>query len=51
MRLLMNWPNHLMDLDEMEDLFLSELTGLTPVNPQKDKSVLLSLMPSEDALD
>jgi hypothetical protein len=35
----------------MEDLFLSELTGLAPVDPQKGKSVLLSLTPSEDALD
>jgi hypothetical protein len=39
-----------MDL-EVEDLFLSELTGLAPVNLQKGKSVLLSLMPSEDASD
>jgi hypothetical protein len=47
----MNWPNHLMDLDKMEDLFLSELTGLDPVDPQKGKSMLLSLTPSEDASD
>ena len=40
-----------MDPDKMEDLFLSELTGLAPVNLQKGKSVLLSLMPSEDASD
>jgi hypothetical protein len=33
----MNWPNHLMDPDKMEDLFLLELTGLDPVNPQKGK--------------
>ena len=50
MRPLMNWPNHLMDPDEM-DPFLSELTGLAPVDPQKGKSMLLSLMPSEDILD
>ena len=50
MRSLANWPNHLMDLDEM-DLFLSELTGLAPVDPQKGKSVLLSLTPSEDVSD
>jgi len=30
-RSLTNWPNHLMDPDEM-DLFLSELTGLAPVD-------------------
>ena len=47
----MNWPNHLMDLEEMEDPFLLELTGLAPVNPQKGKSMLLSLMPSGDSLD
>ena len=35
----------------MEDLFLSELTGLAPANPQKGKSMLLSLMPLEDASD
>ena len=40
-----------MDLDEMEDPFLSELTGLAPVDIQKGKSALLSLTPSEDALD
>jgi hypothetical protein len=40
-----------MDPDEMEDPFLSELTGLEPVNLQKGKSVLLSSTPSEDALD
>jgi hypothetical protein len=40
-----------MDLEEMEDLFLSELTGLAPANPQKGKSMLLSLMPLEDASD
>jgi len=51
MRPLTNWPNHLMDLDEMEDLFLLELTGLGPVDPQKDKSMLLSLTPLEGALD
>jgi hypothetical protein len=50
-RLLANWPNHLMDPEEMEDLFLLELTGLAPVDPQKGKSVLLSLMPSEDTSD
>ena len=47
----MNWTNHLMDLDKMEDLFLLELTGLDPVDPQKGKSILLSSMPSEDTLD
>jgi len=51
MQSLTNWPNHLMDPDEMEDPFLSELTGLAPVNIQKGKSVLLSLTPSEDASD
>jgi hypothetical protein len=51
MRLLTNWPNHLMDLDKMEDPFLLELISLAPVDPQKGKSVLLSLMPSEDASD
>jgi hypothetical protein len=40
-----------MDLDEMEDPFLSELTSLDPVDPQKGKSVLLSSTPSEDASD
>jgi hypothetical protein len=50
-RSLSNWPNHLMDPEEMEDPFLSELTGLAPVDLQKGKSVLLSLMPSEDASD
>jgi hypothetical protein len=40
-----------MDPDEMEDLFLSELTSLDPVDLQKGKSVLLSLMPSEGASD
>ena len=40
-----------MDLDKMEDLFLLELTGLDPVDPQKGKSVLLSSTPSEDASD
>jgi hypothetical protein len=40
-----------MDLDEMEDPFLSELTGLAPANTQKGKYVLLSSMPSEDASD
>jgi hypothetical protein len=40
-----------MDLEEMEDPFLLELTGLAPVNPQKGKSMLLSLMPSGDSLD
>jgi hypothetical protein len=40
-----------MDPEEMEDPFLSELTGLALVNTQKGKSVLLSLMPSEDASD
>jgi len=49
-RLLTNWPNHLMDPDEM-DPFLLELTGLAPVNPQKGKSVLLSSTPSEGASD
>jgi hypothetical protein len=39
-----------MDLDKM-DPFLSELTSLAPVDPQKGKSVLLSSMPSEDVLD
>jgi hypothetical protein len=39
-----------MDPDEM-DLFLSELTSLAPVDPQKGKSVLLSSTPSEDILD
>jgi hypothetical protein len=51
MRLLANWPNHLMDPDKMEDPFLSELTGLAPVDIQKGKSTLLSSTPSEDALD
>ena len=51
MRSLMNWPNHLMDLDEMEDPFLSELTSLDSVDLQKGKSILLLLMPSEDTLD
>jgi hypothetical protein len=50
-RLLVNWPNHLMDPEEMEDPSLSELTGLAPADLQKDKSVLLSLTPSEDASD
>jgi len=50
-RLLANWPNHLMDPEEMEDPFLSELTGLALVDPQKGKSVLLSSTPSEDTLD
>jgi hypothetical protein len=40
-----------MDPDEMEDPFLSELTGLDPVNPWKGKSVLLSSTPSEDTSD
>jgi hypothetical protein len=40
-----------MDLNEMEDPFLLELTGLDPVDPQKGKFMLLSLMPSEGALD
>ena len=40
-----------MDPDEMEDPFLSELTSLDPVDPRKGKSMLLSLMPSEDASD
>jgi hypothetical protein len=39
-----------MDPDKM-DLFLSELTSLAPVDPQKGKSMLLSLTPSEDASD
>ena len=47
----MNWPNHLMDLNEMKDPFLSELTGLDPVDPLKDKPALLLLMPSEGSLD
>jgi hypothetical protein len=47
----MNWPNHLMDPDEMEDPFLSELTGLAPVDIQKGKSMLLLSTPSEGALD
>jgi len=51
MRSLTNWPNHLMDLEEMEDPFLLELMGLAPIDLQKGKSVLLSLTPSEDALD
>jgi hypothetical protein len=51
MRSLMNWPNHLMDLEEMEDPFLLELIGLAPVDLQKGKSVLLSSTPSEDASD
>jgi hypothetical protein len=51
MRPLTNWPNHLMDLDKMEDPFLLELTSLGLVDPQKDKSMLLSLTPSEGALD
>jgi hypothetical protein len=40
-----------MDPEEMEDPSLSELTGLAPADLQKDKSVLLSLTPSEDASD
>jgi hypothetical protein len=40
-----------MDLEEMEDPFLLELTGLAPIDLQKGKSVLLSLTPSEDASD
>jgi hypothetical protein len=40
-----------MDPDKMEDPFLSELTSLDSVDPRKGKSVLLSLMPSEDASD
>jgi len=40
-----------MDPDEMEDPFLSELTGLAPVDTQKGKSMLLSSTPSEDASD
>jgi hypothetical protein len=40
-----------MDPEEMEDPFLLELTGLAPVDTQKDKSVLLSWTPSEDASD
>jgi hypothetical protein len=40
-----------MDPEEMEDPFLSELTGLAPVDTQKGKSVLLSSTPSEDASD
>jgi hypothetical protein len=40
-----------MDPEEMKDLFLLELTGLNLVNSRKDKSVLLSSMPSEDASD
>jgi hypothetical protein len=40
-----------MDLEEMEDPFLLELTGLAPVDPQKGKSVLLSSTPSEDTSD
>jgi hypothetical protein len=40
-----------MDPEEMEDPFLSELTGLAPVDTQKGKSVLLSSMPLEDTLD
>ena len=51
MRSPANWPNHLMDPEEMEDPFLSELTGLAPVNPQKGKSMLLSSTPSEDTSD
>jgi hypothetical protein len=51
MRLLANWPNHLMDPEEMNDPFLSELTGLALVDTQKGKSVLLSSTPSEDASD
>jgi hypothetical protein len=39
-----------MELGEVEDPFLLELIGLDPVNPAKGKSVLLLLMPSEDAL-
>jgi hypothetical protein len=40
-----------MDPDEMKDLFLLELISLDPVDPQKDKSALLSLTPSEDNSD
>jgi hypothetical protein len=40
-----------MDPDEMKDLFLLKLIGLDPVDPQKDKSALLSLTPSKDNLD
>jgi hypothetical protein len=40
-----------MDPDKMEDPFLLELTSLDPVDPWKGKSVLLSSMPLEDALD
>jgi hypothetical protein len=50
-RSLANWPNHLMDPEEMNDPFLSELTDLAPVDTQKGKSVLLSLTPSEDTSD
>jgi hypothetical protein len=46
-----NWPNYLIDPEEIEDLFLLELTGLAPADPQKGKSVLLLLMPLEDASD
>jgi hypothetical protein len=40
-----------MEPGEVEDLFLSELIGLDPVNPTKGKFMLLSLMPSEDVFD
>jgi hypothetical protein len=50
-RSLANWPNLLLDPEEMEDPFLSELTDLAPVDTRKGKSVLLSSTPSEDALD
>jgi hypothetical protein len=46
-RLLMNWPNHLMEPGEVEDLFLLELIGLDPVHPAKGKSMLLLSMPLE----
>ena len=40
-----------MELGEVEDLFLSELIGLDPVNRTKGKSVLLLSMPSEDTFN
>jgi len=46
-----NWPNYLIDPEEIEDLFLLELTGLAPADPQKGKFMLLLLMPLEDASD
>jgi hypothetical protein len=47
----MNWPNHLMEPSEVEDLFLLELISLDPVNPAKGKSMLLSLTPSGDTFN